>query len=54
MTSLVTLLEKLGGAQPMNARGRVRSVALGLWWLALLTMVLFFSGRYSKFVYVDF
>jgi hypothetical protein len=54
MTFLVNLLEKLGGAQPMDTRGGFRSVALGLYWLLLLTLVLVFAGRYSKFVYVDF
>jgi len=54
VTSLVRLLEKLGGAQPLEARTLPRSIALGLWWLSLLLLVLLFAGRYTKFVYVDF
>ena len=54
MKHLVTWLEKLGGALPLDTRGALRSVALGVWWLCLLVLVLLFAGRYSKFVYVDF
>ena len=54
MKTLATLLEKLGGAEPLDARTLPRSVALGIWWLSLLFLVLMFAGRHSKFVYVDF
>jgi hypothetical protein len=51
---LVSLLERLGGAKPLEHRTPLRSVGLGLWWLALLLLTLAFAGRFTKFVYVDF
>jgi hypothetical protein len=54
MTKLVILLEYLGGVRPLPINTPFRAVVLGLWWTALLVLTLLFSGRFSKFVYVDF
>lgn len=54
ISRLVVLLEKVGGARPFERSTSIGSVALGLWWAALLLTVLSFAGRYTKFVYIDF
>lgn len=51
---LVACLEILGGARSARFTTPVRSVALGVWWLALFLLTLAFAGRFTKFVYVDF
>ncbi|MFO0953283.1 MAG: hypothetical protein U0835_19425 [Isosphaeraceae bacterium] len=54
---LRTFLEVLGGAKapPESLRRRAWfHVAWGVWWAALFFAVLAFSGRSTKFVYIDF
>jgi hypothetical protein len=57
MNRIVAILETLGGARPLPAsleRHRPVSVALGFYWVGLLWLVIAFSGRGTKFVYIDF
>jgi hypothetical protein len=54
---LGTALEVLGGAQPLpQALATRTSVAVlrGLLWVALALLVWAFSGRATKFIYIDF
>jgi hypothetical protein len=58
MTSFLQMvmaaLETIGGARPIDRTGVGWAVALGLWWAALLLLILAFAGRATKFIYVDF
>lgn len=51
-------LEYLGGAQddpPSGFRVTLSNVLFwGLWWGALVVIILVFSGQSSKFIYIDF
>ena len=53
--TLVIWLEVLQGARPPARRGRWVWIGFGLWWMALLLLVLVASvTRTSRFIYVDF
>jgi hypothetical protein len=47
-------LALLGGSRPPRRRSLIGSIALGLWWAVLLSLVFATIGRGSKFIYVDF
>ena len=52
------LLEYLGGSReelpPAVPAWFASPWALGIWWSLLATLILFFSGQTSKFIYIDF
>ena len=55
---LKQLLDYLGGAAdepPVESpKFLTAPIFLGLWWGALIIMVVLFSGQTSKFIYIDF
>ena len=51
---VMVTLETVGGARPVDRTGVGWAIALGLWWTALLLLILAFAGRATKFIYVDF
>ena len=57
LVRLQALLEVLGGARPAPETWQRHAwfhAAWGLWWAVLFLAVLAFSGRSTKFVYIDF
>ena len=49
--------EYIGGEQdepPVGLPLSIRSPLWGLWWGALLCVILVFCGQSSKFIYIDF
>jgi hypothetical protein len=51
------LLEYIGGevdAPPPGLSVRLPAWAWGLWWGALLIIIMIFCGQSSKFIYIDF
>ena len=53
-TALVARLEVLQGARAPVRRNLWIWIGLGLWWAALLLLVLASATRTSRFIYVDF
>jgi hypothetical protein len=57
MTRVCHWLEKVGGSRDLDPalikRGWFQ-LLLGLWWGALLVVILIFGGQTSKFIYIDF
>jgi hypothetical protein len=55
---LKQVLDYLGGAEdgpPADSPGFLTSpIFLGIWWGALIILVVLFSGQTSKFIYIDF
>jgi hypothetical protein len=55
---LKQMLDYLGGAAdepPVDSpKFLTGPIFLGLWWGALIIMVVLFSGQTSKFIYIDF
>ena len=58
LTTLRLLLEYLGGVTELPpGRGwhwLESPIVWGLWWSALVLLVLTFGGQSSKFIYIDF
>jgi hypothetical protein len=57
LRGLGSLLEVLGGARPVPATLSARpslAVVRGLVWVALFLLTWAFSGRATKFIYIDF
>ena len=53
----IDILEILGGAKPVPSKFSntcLNEVLFGVWWVFLFLIVLAFSGRGIKFVYIDF
>ena len=51
------LFEYLGGSSdeaPATLRLPLSSPLWGLWWGLLLSLIVFFCGQSSKFIYIDF
>lgn len=55
---LKQVLDYLGGAAdnpPTDSPGFLTDpIFLGIWWGALIILVVLFSGQTSKFIYIDF
>lgn len=54
LKTVMARLETIGGARAVEGTGLGWAIALGLWWAALLLLILGFAGRATKFIYVDF
>jgi hypothetical protein len=57
LAALLSWLESLGGARPLPERWLASAwlpFARGIGWLALLLLAWAFSGRATKFIYIDF
>lgn len=52
MTTIKRFFEYIGGAETVPPRKL--SWPWGLWWTLLVTIIIFFCGQASKFIYVDF
>ena len=57
ITFWIDFLEILGGAKPVPPKlsnSILNGLFFGVWWVVLFFIILAFSGRGTKFVYIDF